>query len=165
MRSVIRMAFALAALALASGSAAAQQIYAGELESIKDTTLANCGQTLGEHQFFLYRPKGAGALPAGIFVGFPGLTAYVQSTDASGEFFTDGTQGTMSGTILFGSQGPINVAQATMRGARYTLKIDATDPDMIKITKMTLRFKIRETGQVCNFIWNGVMTPALMPAP
>ena len=106
MRTMIRMACALAALALASGSAAAQELYAGELESIKDTEGGGCGQSLGEHQFFIYRPKGEGMNHAGMLVSFTGVTALVQNADESGEFFTDGTKGKMTGTIIFSTGAP-----------------------------------------------------------
>jgi hypothetical protein len=165
MRSLIQMACAIAVLALASGSASAQQVYAGQFDSIKDTSAGGCGDTLGEHQFFLYRPK-TDTLPGSFFISTGGgITALIQSADLSGVFDFNGS-GVINGTLIASSGGGAPWVQVlTFKNGSYTIASDSSDPQMTQITKVQIGFKIKENGQKCNFQWNGVMTAALMPPP
>lgn len=163
MRQMIAIASAIIALVLANGSASAQQVFAGQLEVIKDTSGNHCGGSPGEHEFFLYRAS-VGAAPASIYINAMGSEVVIQSADPGGEFDLTGVDGAFTGTLLQTTGGAAPwVLVNTIRGGSYTITADATDPDMVQIKKMVLNFKIKESGQKCSFTWNGVMTPALMP--
>ena len=163
MKRTIAIASAIIALMLASGSASAQQVYAGQLEATRDTSGGHCGESPGDHDFFMYRAS-VGAAPASIFISSKGTEVIIQSADPSGEFDLTGADGTFTGTLLQSSNGPSPwLLASTIKSGTYTITTDATDPDMVQVTKMVINFKIKESGQKCSFIWNGVMTPALMP--
>ena len=167
MTRMIEITLAAAALAMAHASPAAAaagplQLYAGVLESIVDTTGDGCGQKVGQHLFFVFRPK-AGDLPASVSIRFQGIEGFLQSSEADGTFHID--RGKMGGTLNFVTKGRAPwVHQAPIRGASYKLRVDPADPSMIKILRMDMTFMLRELGLTCTFIWNGVMTPMLMPS-
>ncbi len=164
MKTIIGIASVVAALVLASGSASAQQIYGGMLETTIDTSTHACGAPIGERDGIQYRPKTAD-LPGGMYINAGAASVYIQSSDPAGDFYTDGTKGAISGTALFQSDGQSpGIYQQTVKGS-YTLTLDMTDPVMIKITKMTALFILKPSLVSCYFVWNGVMTPALMPTP
>jgi hypothetical protein len=155
-------------LAVCGGAAKAaidaDKIYAGWLETTLDTTAGGCGGPVGDHDMIQYRPSMTA--PEGIWLRHGSGVAYLQSNDLSGRFFTDGTRGKIKGTVVFNAAGPtgLQIGQQTFAGT-YTLKVDSTDPVLVKITKMTVKFTLKPSNQVCEFTYNGVMTPALMPAP
>lgn len=168
MKHALEIASAVALLALASGHASAQQVYAGQTESIRDTTApTGCGETLATHQYFRYR-QGTPSLPAAIFIGAPGIDIFIQPASGQDFDFT-GAQGSIKGTVTFAGNGPPAfgpgfVQTQTLGASSYTFPADFTDPDMITITGARINLRLKESGMKCSFIWNGVMTPALMPS-
>jgi hypothetical protein len=149
---------------MSSTASAAEQFIAGRLEVIKDTSTNGCGGELGEHEFFIYRTTD-GVKPDGMFISTTGADVYIESADDGGQFFRDGTKGKMTGTVIFSTTGNANVALQTMKAASYTLDVDTTDSQMWKISKMTAKFTLKNSGTVCNFQWNGVATPSAYVPP
>jgi hypothetical protein len=101
-----------------------------------------------------------------MFISFAGINAIIQSRDPSQDFFFDGTKGLLGGSVTLASDGGAPwVQEQTIApaGAKYTILLE--DPndlstDMVRVRRMTVNFRLRESGRVCSFVWQGVMTPA-----
>src|SRR6187401_2761161 len=96
MKTLSTLGAALALSISTQGAMAAidtTKIYAGWLEATVDTTAGGCGGEVGEHNNIQYRPGMPPTSLDSIYLRHGGGSAILQSNDAAGVFFTEGTKG------------------------------------------------------------------------
>ena len=156
------VATACAVLALA-GPSRAQTLAPYLSGAVVGTKAGGCGASLGEYAFIQYSAHDAGAsMPAKLLIQTEGSTVYVENKALTDEF--SGSGKLVAPVILnFASAvGSFPALAAIKAAGSYSVTLDASDPDMIKLDPMKITLNIPDLG-LCQFNYRGVVTPSPVP--